>query len=171
VPPVARCAPALALACLALAACGGGGTPSTTEQSQAQQAHAARWSAGLRRWGTAMRGAIDGLSLAFSRPADVQAIQAGEARVRAVLHRYETTLAGCTVTVNRLGEAPAALELARREAVHACVNLERGGRLVQRGVAQLERGLGPELLSAASEPLGAGEDGVRRALLDLRPAA
>jgi hypothetical protein len=170
---VARRVIPLALVCLSLAACGGGGGGSheTTQATKAEQARIAHWSAGLRRWGAGMRAAINGLSVVFSSPADVEAIQAGSKRTRTILHRYETVLGACSAGVRRLGPAPARLVIARREALNACTSLERGAGLVRRGITQIENGLGVDLLSASSEPLGAGEDGVRRALLDLRPVS
>ena len=116
-----------------------------------------------------MRRAINGISVLFSRPADVRGIQAGNHRIDAVLQRYETTLAGCSAGVKRLGSPPASLVLAKREALHACVSLERAAALIHKGVVAFQQGRGPDVLNATGEPLSAGEDGVRRAQLDLVP--
>jgi len=114
-----------------------------------------------------MTRAIDGISLLFSRPADVRGIQAGDRRVGAVLARYERTLASCSARVERLGVPPASLELAKREALHACISLERAAVLIRKGIVAFQRGLGPQLLNGTGDPLTAGEDGIRRAQLDL----
>jgi hypothetical protein len=116
-----------------------------------------------------MRRAIDGISVLFSSPADVRGIQAGEHRVGQKLRSYERALAGCSERVRRLDTPPESLVLAQREALHACVSLERAAVLIGRGVAAFQRGLGPDVLNTTAEPLSAGEDGVRRALLDLVP--
>ena len=157
-----RLVPAV-LAALALAGCGGGGGTTT-----GPDAASARWAHGLRQWGAGMRRAVNGLSVLFSRPADVRAIVANERRTALLLARYERTLAGCSAAVERLGAAPEPLALARREALHACDDLERAARLVRNGVRDLQQGRGTGLLNESAGPLGAGEDGVRRALLDAR---
>jgi hypothetical protein len=150
------------LACL-LAGCGGGSTTtSATDRTAATQ-----WSGGLRQWGLGMRRAIDGISILFSRPADVRGIQAGEPRVGRTLREYERTLAACSARVRRLGTPPESLVLAQHEALHACKSLERAAVLIGRGVAAFQRGLGPDVLNTTAEPLSAGEDGVRRAQLDV----
>ena len=69
--------------------------------------------------------------------------------------------------MRRLGAPPAALVLADREALHACKSLERAAALVRRGVSDVQQGLGFDVLNGTDEPLSAGEDGVRRAQLDL----
>jgi hypothetical protein len=114
-----------------------------------------------------MRRAIDGISVLFSRPADVRGIQAGEPRVGRVLRGYERTLAACSARVRRLGTPPESLVLAQHEALHACKSLERAAVLIGRGVAAFQRGLGPDVLNTTADPLTAGEDGIRRAQLDL----
>jgi hypothetical protein len=154
----------VAVVVLLLAGCGGGGG-----KSQAEKAAAARWGSGLHAWGTRMRGAINGISLMFGRPADVRAIQAGDKRVGAILASYERTLAGCSDRVHRLGAAPASLVLAKDEALHACRSLEHAASLIRTGIAQFQHGLGPQMLSETGDPLTAGEDGIRRALLDVSP--
>ena len=116
-----------------------------------------------------MRRAIDGISVLFSRPADVRAIQAGNGRVGQMLRDYERTLAACTERVRRLGTPPESLVLAQREALHACRSLERASVLIGKGVAAFQQGLGPDVLNTTAAPLSAGEDGVRRAQLDLAP--
>lgn len=146
-----------------LAGCGGGrsGTKGADDKVVA-----ARWANGLHAWGKGMTDVIDGISVLFSQPADVRGIQAGSQRVGALLDRYERTLAECSSRVQRLGTAPAALELARKEALHACISLERASRLIRNGVREFQHGLGPDVLNSTSDPLSAGQDGVRRALLD-----
>ena len=155
---------AAALVALVLAGCGGG---SGTRETQADKEAVAQWANGLHSWGSAMNRSINGISLLFSRPADVRGIQAGNHRVGALLARYDRTLAGCSARVRQLGAAPVPLALARGEALHACVSLERAASLIRRGVVAFQRGLGPGLLNSTSEPLAAGEDGVRRAVLDV----
>jgi hypothetical protein len=147
-----------------LAGCGG--SSGTEAQDKAAEA---RWAAGLRQWGSGMTRAIDGISILFSRPADVRGIQAGDRRVGARLARYERTLAACSARVERLGTPPASLVLAQREALHACISLERAAVLIRKGIAAFQHGLGPQLLNGTGEPLTAGEDGIRRAQLDLVP--
>lgn len=149
---------------MVLAGCGGGG--SGTKTSEQEKAVAARWANGLHAWGKGMNHVIDGISILFSQPADVRGIQAGSHRVGLLLTRYEQTLAACSSRVHRLGAAPASLELARKEALHACISLERAARLIRNGVREFQRGLGPDVLNSTSDPLSAGQDGVRRALLD-----
>jgi len=145
-----------------LAGCGG------SSGSKAQdKAAEARWAGGLRQWGSGMTRAIDGISILFSRPADVRGIQAGDRRVGARLARHERTLAACSARVETLGDPPASLVLSQREALHACISLERAAVLIRKGIAAFQHGLGPELLNGTGEPLTAGEDGIRRALLDL----
>jgi hypothetical protein len=148
----------------ALAGCGG-----PSKASKEERAATARWASGLHAWGSHMRGAIDGISLMFGRPADVRGIQAGDRRVGAILARYERTLAGCSDAVHRLGTAPTAQVLARDEALHACKSLEHAASLIRTGIAQFQHGLGPEVLDQTGDPLTAGEDGIRRALLDVSP--
>jgi hypothetical protein len=159
----------VAVAALAFAGCGGGGGGGSTSSSE--KAAAAQWSSELRRFSAEMRGAIDGLSVLFSRPADVVAIQSGNHRVGAQLAGYEHTLAQCTARLRRLGEPPASLVLAQHEAQHACASLERGARLIRTGVAAFQQGQGPDVLNETAAPLSDGQDGLRRALLDLSPQA
>jgi len=118
-----------------------------------------------------MQRAIDGISVLFSRPADVRRIQAGEPGVGRVLRRYERTLAACSDRVRRLGTPPDSLVLAHREALHACVSLERAAVLIGKGVSAFQRGLGPDVLNTTAQPLSDGEDGVRRAQLDVVPGS
>ena len=153
----------MAILVFVLAGCGGG---SSATRSQ-ERAAAAQWAGGLRHWGSGMSRAINGISVLFSEPAAVRGIQAGDRRVEEELARYERTLAGCSAQVRRLGAPPAALVLADREALHACKSLERAAALVRRGVSDVQQGLGFDVLNGTDEPLSAGEDGVRRAQLDL----
>jgi hypothetical protein len=165
--PTKRHLAALVFVVCVLAGCGGGG--SATSTSAEKGATAAQWAGGLRRWGLGMQRAIDGLSVLFSRPADVRRIEAGEPRVGRTLRRYERTLAACSERVRRLGTPPTSFVLAHREALHACVSLERAAVLIGKGVAAFQQGLGPDVLNTTAEPLSAGEDGVRRAQLDVAP--
>jgi hypothetical protein len=165
--------PALALVCLVLAACGGKAASHTTSSPQsaaAERAHAARWSAGLRRWGNDIRAALDGISVLFAEQASLDSIESRKPRTQAALLRYEHTLTSCSATIRRLGAPPVILRPARREALRACVSLEEGARVVEKSVREVERGLMPEIIGDAGDPLGVGEDGVRRALLDLAAA-
>lgn len=131
------------------------------------RAAATQWAGGLRQWSLRMTRAIDGISVMFSRPADVRGIQAGEPRVGRRLRVYERALAACSARVRRLGAPPEPLLLAQHEALHACKSLERAAVLINKGVTAFQRGLGPAVLNTTAEPLSAGEDGVRRAQLDL----
>ena len=121
----------------------------------------------MRQWGSGMTRAINGISVLFSRPAAVRGIQAGDRRIEETLTRYERTLASCSAQVRRLGTPPATLVLPEREALHACKSLERAAALVRQGVSDVQQGLGFDVLNGTDEPLSAGEDGVRRAQLDL----
>jgi len=153
----------LAALVLSLAACGGGSGSKTTQEDKAV---AARWASGLHAWGSGMNHVIDGLSILFSQPADVRGIQAGDRRIGLLLARYEHTLAACSARVQKLGAAPASLELARKEALHACISLEHAATLIRNGIKEFQHGLGPDVLNSTSDPLSACEDGVRRAVLD-----
>lgn len=162
--------PVLALVCLALAACAGESSTRTAPvapEAAVVHAQVVRWSGGLRRWGSDIQSALDGISVLFSRQAALDAIESRRSLTHAALVRYERTLTGCTATVRRLGVPPAGFAVARRDALRACVSLEKGAQLVQKTVREIERGLTPDLLTVAGDSLGAGEDGVRRALLDL----
>jgi hypothetical protein len=167
--PIKRQLAVLALLTCLVAGCGGSGKSGTTS-SAAGRAATAQWSAGFREWSLGMRRAIDGISVLFSRPADVRGIQAGNQRVGRTLRQYERTLANCSARVRRLGTPPESLQLSKQEALHACKSLERASRLIGRGVAAFQQGLGPDVLNTTAEPLSAGEDGVRRAELDLVPS-
>ncbi len=114
-----------------------------------------------------MTRAIDGLSVVFSTPSQVQGIQAGDRRVGAKLARYEKTLAQCSTRIRRLGAPPTSLVLAQREAMHACQSLERAAVMIRKGITAFQHGLGPQLLDGTTDPLTAGQDGIRRAQLDL----
>ena len=153
----------MAIVVFVLAGCGGG----SSTKSSADRAAAARWAGGLRAWGSGMTRAIDGISVLFSSPKDVRGIQAGDRRVAAVLARYERTLAECSARIERLGAPPVALVLSKREAMHACISLERAAVLIRKGITAFQHGLGPQLLNGTGDPLTAGEDGIRRAQLDL----
>src|SRR5262249_11823515 len=144
----------------------GGGKAGKTS-SEAGRAATTEWTSGFREWSLGMRRAIDGISVIFSRPADVRGIQSGDRRVGRMLRQYERTLAGCSARVRRLRTPPESLRLSQNGALHACKSLERASVLIGRGVSAFQRGLGPDVLNTTAEPLSAGEDGVRRAELDL----
>jgi hypothetical protein len=146
--PTKRHLAALAFVVCVLAGCGGGGDSGNTT-SAGKGVTVTQWAGGLRQWGQ---------------------IQAGEPSVGRVLRRYERTLAACSDRVRRLGTPPASLMLAHREALHACVSLERASVLIGKGVAAFQRGLGPDVLNTTAQPLSDGEDGVRRAQLDVVPS-
>jgi hypothetical protein len=158
--------PAAALLVLALAACGGDGG----HGSDASKVAAAHWAGGLRHWGAGMTGAINGISILFSRPARVLEIQSGAPRTSATLRAYERALSTCDVGVKRLGKAPATLGAARAQALRACSDLRRAAMLIRAGVLQFQHGLGYDLLTRSADPLDTGQQRVRRALLDLVPA-
>jgi hypothetical protein len=156
---------AAALIVLALAACGG---HEVKQQPTAAETH---WRSGLVTWGASMTQAVNGLSVLFSQPASVRAIEGGERRTAVKLGGFEDTLSGCGAALRRLGDAPAAFSAARRDALRACAALQQGAALIRAGVRQIQHGLGFDLLARSSDALTAGQDGVRRAKLDLRSAA
>jgi hypothetical protein len=157
----------IALACaLGGAACGG----SSKEETAGQQTEA-RWRNGLTRWSNDMLGALNGISLLFSTPRRVDQLQRGEATTSAALVRFERELSGCSAQVNRLGPPPSGLELAQAVALRACTELEQGSTLVRQGVADWQGGLTQAGINAATSTLGAGQDGVARARLELRADA
>ena len=157
---------AAALIVLALAACGGHGVKK--QQPTAAETH---WRSGLVTWGASMTQAVNGISVLFSQPSSVRAIEGGERRTAVKLGGFEDTLSGCGAALRRLGDAPAAFSAARRDALRACAALQQGAALIRAGVRQIQHGLGFDLLSRSSDALIAGQDGVRRAKLDLRSAA
>jgi hypothetical protein len=157
---------AAGLTVLALSACGGGShTPSTTTTAAAT----AHWSAGLRAWGHGMVQSIDGLSDLFGHATTVQGLESGDSKTSARLRSYIGVLRACSSRVRSLGPAPSTLQLARREGLHACVRLEAAAELIRVGIANLAAGRGMDVLNQASDPLTDGQDGIRRALLDLKP--
>ena len=160
--------PLAVLIVLALAACGG--SAAKQRQEKATAAAEAQWRTALTSWGTSMTRALNGISVVFSQPAQVKGIEASDPRTLARLRRLEQTLLGCTVAVTRLGDAPATLADSHREALHACLALEQGASLVRSGVREVQNGLGVDLLNRSSVSLAAGQDGVRRAELDLTPS-
>jgi hypothetical protein len=115
-----------------------------------------------------MRGAINGVSLLFSRPSSVRGIDSGDRRTAAKLRRFEDTLSGCATAIQRLGNVPATFITANHEALRACAALRKGAALIRAGVRQVQHGLGFDLLARSGDPLTTGEDSVRRALLDLK---
>lgn len=153
----------MTLLLLALSACGGSNAPKTDTVAEAH------WSEGLRAWGKGMTDSIDGLSSLFGHAATVQGLEAGDRKTTAILRRYMGVLRDCGARVRRLGVAPARLELARKEGLHACVRLQQAAELIGVGIANLAAGRGMDVLNQASDPLADGQDGIRRALLDLAP--
>src|SRR5713101_6059648 len=93
---------AAALIVLALAGCGGHAVK--TQQPTAAETH---WRSGLVSWGTNMKQAINGISVLFSQPSSVRAIEGGEHRTAVKLGRFEDALSGCAAAIQRLGDAPA----------------------------------------------------------------
>lgn len=161
----------LAAASVALVLSGCGGKAAPTPAENAASAAKAHWRAGLTSWSHGMNAAVDRLSIIFSSPADVRGIQTGGRAIGVKLATIEGTLFDCTARVTALGAAPVGLMPARAEALVACKQLERGAMLVRAGVQQLQGGQGVALFDRASDPLGAGQDDVRRAMLDLAAPA
>jgi hypothetical protein len=149
---------------LALAACGG-----HTVKTQQPTAAETQWRSGLVSWGASMTQALNGISVLFSQPSSVRAIEGGDDRMAVKIGRLEDKLSGCLVALRRLGDAPAIFAAARHEALRACTALQRGAALIRAGVRQIQHGLGFDLLARSSDALAAGQDGVRRAKLDVRP--
>ena len=157
--------PAAALIVVALAACGG--HTAKKPQPTAAETH---WRSGLVSWGASMRHAINGISVLFSQPSSVRAIEGGERRTAVKLGRLEATLSGCSAALQRLGDVPPTFATAHHEALRACAALQQGAALIRAGVRQTQHGLGVDLLTRSSDALAAGEDSVRRAELDVRSA-
>jgi hypothetical protein len=156
---------AAALVALALVACGGHAAKKQ-QQSTAAETH---WRSGIVSWSTSMTQAINGLSVLFSQPSSVRAIEGGEPRMAVKLRRLEDTLTGCAAAIQRLGDAPATFAAAHHEALRACAALQQGSALVRAGVRQIQHGLGFDLLTRSSDALASGQDSVRRVKLDLPP--
>jgi hypothetical protein len=115
-----------------------------------------------------MTHAIDGISVIFSRPSSVRAIEGSESKTTLLLDRFENTLSGCATAVQRLGDTPPTLAAAHHEALRACAALQQGAALIRAGVRQFQHGLGFDLLTRSSDALAAGQDSVRRVRLDLK---
>ncbi len=148
----------LALA-LGAAACGRGSTKTTTSaaRTEALEAH---WRVGLDRWRASMLGALDGISLIFSRQDSLVEVELRHSSTSLRLERYEFTLASCTLLLRRLGPVPQLLRSSGEYAGQACKQLERGVRLVGVAVSQLVVSgvpLGGDPLDRASIPLGLGQ--------------
>jgi hypothetical protein len=156
--------PAAALIVLAVAACGGH-TAKTPPPPTAAESH---WRSGLVKWGASMRSAIDGVSVIFSQPSSVRGVESGDRRTAVKLRRLENALSGCATAIQKLGEAPATFAVAHHQALRACAALQHGSALIRAGVRQVQHGLGFDLLTQSSDALATGQDGVRRALLDLK---
>jgi len=156
---------AAALLVFALSACGGT-TVKKPPQPSAVETH---WRSGIITWNASMLRAIDGISVIFSRPSSVRAIEGSERKTTLLLVRFENTLTGCAAAVHRLGDPPATLAAARHEALRACAALQQGAALIRLGVRQFQHGLGFDLLTRSSDALAAGQDSLRRVKLDLRP--
>ncbi len=166
----ARSGAAFAFVILALAlgasACGGK-SATTTTTTATQHAAASHWRAGLLRWKDSMAGALDSISIVFSTQSRLGAILTAGTRDHEALVRDERALAACTTTIGRLGPAPAGLALARRYALRACSNLERGEKLVEAAVQELRTSNPLDPLDAASGPLSTGESEMKSAALVL----
>jgi hypothetical protein len=147
---------ALTLVVLVLAACGG--TDAHTSQSDAAKIGGGAMERGPAAVGASITGVIDGISLLFSRPADVCGIQAGDRRVGARLARYERTLAAYSARVDRLGTPGLARAAKARSAARAFISLERAAVLIRKGIAAFQHDLGPQLLNG----MGAAGRGRRR---------
>ena len=115
-----------------------------------------------------MTHAINRISVMFSAPASVRAIEGGDRRAVAKLGRFEDTLSDCAATLEELGKTPAIYTTAHREALRACAALKHGAALMRAGVRQIQNGLGVELLTRSSDALSVGQDGIRRALLNTK---
>lgn len=151
---------------LTLSACGGHAVKQ--QQPTAAEAH---WRSGIISWSASMTRAIDGISVLFSRPSSVRAIEGSERRTGLLLGRFEDTLSGCAAALQRLGDAPATFATAHHEALRACAALQQGAALIRAGVRQIQHGLGGDLLNRSTDALAAGQESVRRVKLDLLPAA
>ena len=153
---------------VAAAACGGGGG----KQGNTAEARAVvHWRAGLVRWNRQMIAALNGLSVLFSQPGPVTRLAASDPDTGARFASLDGTLADCSARVSALGPAPPGLEVARRLALRACVNLERGARLARAGVSSLQRGLGSIALDRATEPLSTGQNELSAAATALRSSS
>jgi len=162
--PVIRSLPAAALMIVALAACGGH-TVKTPPLPTAAEAH---WRSGLVSWGASMTRAIDGISVVFSRPSSVRAVEAGDRRIAVKLGRLENALSRCAAVIQQLGDVPATFAVAHHQALRACAALQHGSALIRAGVRQVQHGLGFDLLAQSSDAFATGQESVRRALLDLK---
>jgi len=147
-----------------LAGCGSGSA------KKHEDAAAARWRTGLAQWDRTMTRAIDDLSVILGGTSTLRAIQHGDARLIARLTTNEETLFGCRKRVEGLGRVPSALAQAHTDALLACKNLELGATLVRDGVRRLQIGLGSEVLTQSSEPLGSGQDVLMRVRVELKQA-
>ena len=148
---------------LGSAACGGT-TAKTTISTAAVKAAEAHWRVGLGRWRASMLGALDGISLIFSRTDSVAGLEVRHSKASARLERYEFTLANCTAVLRQLGSVPQPLKLSSQYAGQACKNLERGARLVIEAVSRLGRVASVDPLDRASIPLGAGQSELTTAI-------
>ena len=154
---------AVALTTLVLAACGSGA-------NRAESDAAARWKTGLGRWDTVMTKAIDDLSVLLSETASLTGIQHRDARLEARLTVIEQTLFDCRKPVERLGRPPASFQQVHDDALLACKNLRLGAMLVRDGVRRMQIGLGSGVLTESSQPLGSGQDVLRRMRVELKHA-
>jgi hypothetical protein len=155
---------AAALLVLALSACGG----ATVKKPLPPSAAETHWRSGIVSWSASMTHAIGGISVIFSRPSSVRAIEGSESKTTLLLDRFENTLSGCATAVQRLGDTPPTLAAAHHEALRACAALQQGAALIRAGVRQFQHGLGFDLLTRSSDALAAGQDSVRRVRLDLK---
>jgi hypothetical protein len=155
---------------LGASACGGGRKAGTTTTAAETRA-IVTYRVGLTRWGREMIGALRALSVIFATPASVQQIAAGNRQVGIRLERLERSLAGCTGAVEALGPPPSVYVAVRRHALRACVNLEKGARLVKLGIKKFQGGLGVDGVNAAAGPLNDGQGDIGFVRAELKPAA
>jgi hypothetical protein len=156
----ARRGAAFTLVTLALAlgssGCGGAAATTTTPAAQVKAA-VVHWRVGLGRWRASMQRALDGISLIFAREATMVELETRHSETSIRLQRYELTLTGCAVALRRIGSVPPPLRISNEYAGQACLDLERGARLVIEAVSELGRVTVADPLDRASIPLGIGQ--------------
>jgi hypothetical protein len=157
----ARRGAAFTLVSLALAAgapaCGGHAGKPSTSPAEAKLA-AARWRTGLARWHRSMMGALDSISVLFATENALASLRSERSAGSLELSRDEEALAGCTREVGRLGPAPEELAPARRYALEACAELERGEKLVEAALHEVRTRPSLDPLAAASGPLSTAQN-------------
>jgi hypothetical protein len=165
----------LVLAALALGVPACGGTKAQTQTSAAEvKAAQTHWRSGLVRWRHSMLQALDGISLIFASEASLVGLESRHSKASARLAGYESTLAGCSATLDGLGHVPPAFLLSGHYANAACKDLENGERLVEEAVVRLNNNtladpLNP--LTQATVPLGSGQSELGTAISALETAS